>query len=800
MLFLPYNLVCYALILAQLFVKTVAHNKFPLVATIKQNLFYAVVPGNEYPQTRYKFNEADGFEDWRIEQLVGIAEIDNTGMPRGSTQSNDVLMYDEWIYLQNTENFGELYGVFDNAVTSLLNKIGEFKNRNNLINDKSSKPEKVKKSLKRADGNRPNSLKKLFGCIRPSSNDEHYLSGGHSPSPNHSKPQNEQNEELVNLVIECKVFIRDLHSEGAEGSLIDIFSFMNNHSEMRDLKKISELSKIQTEKLDEAIFKRIYEEHKEKSKSKRALVQGAGPVEGVNVTLVDDRSENYIQNRVVFFDRKWMSQLRFFLGTEFDKLFHKNKNGEKSLGSLLDEDIGFVNIRNMETALKERLKILSVYINEQEEERITQEIQQEIHADQQGNQKEKSFLNLIYNTAVLDIDRQYEKPLAILGAPVKRPESFNFNHLWQILTNYEGMIELNETIGIPFDLFFCAGGSQDKIRTRFIEKPKQLTESINYGVAIFDKVNDNVNVFEENTHFFRHHMECMIRHLENQKIDELIRGADFVSEELKKRYANINDLIIHGMGEPEVKRLDSPLTKTSKVVNIRLFELNQSLRITSITPIALVEFIEELKMERNKEGNRMNQKKYDEFLEELQKKWAKALFYYTFSARHPKRFGEVVIEDDWKKQGEASTSTRKIREPKQILKFDPYRENTSTFWVAIYGIENPVKEISGTKDSAIIAAIGDANTSTHFMTSSGTSTGKFLYFETFYGRFGVERAVDAIKKYYQNPDQLNLRKLMNSALKKVRKRVLEKAKEYVDLQPGIKVDIDDQQSEEEELE
>jgi len=41
---------------------------------------------------------------------------------------------------------------------------------------------------------------------------------------------------------------------------------------------------------------------------------------------------------------------------------------------------------------------------------------------------------------------------------------------------------------------------------------------------------------------------------------------------------------------------------------------------------------------------------------------------------------------------------------------------------------------------------------------------------------------------------------MNSALKKVRKRVLEKAKEYVDLQPGIKVDIDDQQSEEEDLE
>jgi len=82
----------------------------------------------------------------------------------------------------------------------------------------------------------------------------------------------------INLIIKSKVFISDLNSEGSEGSFIDIFSFMERHSEMKDLKNIFELSKIQTEELDEAIYKRIYEEHKKESKSKRAIVQGAGPV------------------------------------------------------------------------------------------------------------------------------------------------------------------------------------------------------------------------------------------------------------------------------------------------------------------------------------------------------------------------------------------------------------------------------------------------------------------------------------------------------------------------------------------
>uniref|UniRef100_A0A914KNC0 Uncharacterized protein n=1 Tax=Meloidogyne incognita TaxID=6306 RepID=A0A914KNC0_MELIC len=330
-----------------------------------------------------------------------------------------------------------------------------------------------------------------------------------------------------------------------------------------------------------------------------------------------------------------------------------------------------------------------------------------------------------YSMKILD----YEKPLAILGAPVKRPGSFDFNHVREMLMNYEGMVESEKIIGIPFDLFFCAGGARDQIRTKFIvilseeiqskfdkinypifsEEPKQLTESVNYGVVIFDKENTSIKVFEDSAAFYRDPMAGMTEHLVKQNINGLIEESS-LSKPLKTKYANLTEMIL----------------KDNQIV-VRLFESNPTLHIASITPRALVKFIEDLE---NEKGNNEDLKGYyDNFHEELQKRWAKALFSYTFSTRHPGRLGKVVIEGHEDEQVASSStgyrSKGKARKPEQILSFDSYSANTSTFYVGIYGIENPVKEIYGTQDSAIIAAIGDANTSAHFMTSSGTSTGKF---------------------------------------------------------------------------
>ncbi|CAK5090735.1 unnamed protein product [Meloidogyne enterolobii] len=624
-------------------------------------------------------------------------------MPRGSTQSNDVLIHDEWIYLQNTGNSE----VFDNFVISLLNKVAIFTsnnvnfnscNANNVENELKQYDqiqEKTREALQKSPGERETILSQRKGLL--SNLCRCFTRSRASHQETFSQDRKNHCEVLIELIIRCKVFIRDLHSEGAEGSLIDIFSFMNKHPRLRHLKQILNLSTVQSQGLDTAINERIYQEHLEnkmRKEYKNAIVQGAGPVGlyatyklfigGVNVTLVNDRSEDYIRNRVVFFDRKWMSQLRFFLGTEFDKLFFDKQNGEKSLGRILDEDIGFANIKNMENALMKRLKNLSSYINGREN-------QQEI------------FLNLVYNTAVLNIQTQHKKSLAILGAPIKRPELFDSDNLKKILTNLERTSD--GAIGIPFDLFFCAGGARDQIRTRFIEQPEQLTESKNYGVVIFDKENPNIKVFEDSAAFYRDPMNNMREHLEKQNIDGLIWQSG-LSKKLKSTYANLTEMILQ-----------------DKQIVVRLFESNPTLHIASITPEALVHFIEDL---QNEKGNRKKyMKNYDEFHNELQKRWAKALFDYTFSTRHPEKAGQVVIEGD-EHVGSSSTSYRGkeiATEPEQTLQFDPHSANTSTFWVAIYGIETPVAKINGS--SSIIAAIGDANTSAHFMTASGISTGKF---------------------------------------------------------------------------
>uniref|UniRef100_A0A1I8BXM5 VWFA domain-containing protein n=1 Tax=Meloidogyne hapla TaxID=6305 RepID=A0A1I8BXM5_MELHA len=500
----------------------------------------------------------------------------------------------------------------------------------------------------------------------------------------------------------------------------------------------------------------------------------------MNVTLVNDRPEEYIRNRVVFFDRKWMSQLRFFLGTKFNELFDKGGKGR-----WLDEDIGLVNIKNMETALKDRLKELSEYIKEKEEGK---------------NHQEKSFLNLIYNTAVLNIDTEnYENPMAILGAPVKRHDSFNIQTLKGELNGISFFEHNDNKLAIPFDLFFCAGGAKDEIRDKFLEKAEQLTESVNYGVAIFDKVEHDVKVFEDDSVFYRDNMAGMKLHLERQKIDELISGAEFISDRLKQRYANINELIIYGMEmdgqgnikpkkEYEIDDNGNIIRKTTEQVVVRLFEINPTLHIASITPLALVNFIEELKNERNtkaegfreeenrainvgrenlKKQHEKELKQYDNFHEKLQKKWAKALFEYTFSVRHEKKFkkGKVVIED-----GEASSSKRKG----QILKYDPHSANTSTFDVAIYGIANPVTEIvSKSGKKAVIIAVGDANTSAHFMTASA----KWL----------VDNVINVIKQYNQNFELFIL--LLNFVAREVRRRVLEKAREYVQVFYNVLFDL-----------
>lgn len=323
-----------------------------------------------------------------------------------------------------------------------------------------------------------------------------------------------------------------------------------------------------------------------------------------------------------------------------------------------------------------------------------------------------------------------------------------------------------------FKRFFKQG--IQTLKKIIIEKPQQLTENINHGVVVFDKKYSD-KVFEENIAlFFNDSMAEMETHL--SKMNEL--KTDFLSEKLKEEYAALKGRIIKGIeeeieeGEEEGKNkmeegphqtskkeivgasssMEGPHQISKEKIVATIFESNSNLFIISKTSLALVEFIDEFKNERNKLAKEFCElkgwslkkkiekvlKKYDDFYDKLQKRWAKAVFDYSYHKELERRgltgvdieraVGQVVIEEGIKektKSGKKHNAKKNGQEP-QILKFNPHSINTNTFWLAIYGIENPVNQISGKKDSAIIAAIGDANTSANPKTVSGMSTGKFL--------------------------------------------------------------------------
>ncbi|KAF7634082.1 hypothetical protein Mgra_00006502 [Meloidogyne graminicola] len=337
-------------------------------------------------------------------------------------------------------------------------------------------------------------------------------------------------------------------------------------------------------------------ENKENKEYKHAVVQGAGPIglyaafklfiEGINVTLVNNRSEEYIRNQLVIFDRKWMLQLPFFLGTVFDKLFIE----KGSKGKMLDEELGLINIKYLETELKNQLNKISKYVEEQ-----------------QKNTKEKSFLKLIFEAAVLDIKtNKGVVPLAVLGTPKKQGKAFELKNLEKELNYLNGKYiddsEGGKVVGIPFDLFFCAGGASDQIRNKHLEPPKSLTESVNYGVTIFDKKFTD-NIFEAAS--YTKPVSEMERFIKEQNIEKLISQAKFLPKEFIKKYLNITEEIIGKRNYIKKKcATKRPFSKflgsNEEKIVINLFETNPTLYMSSNTPKALVNFIEEFKNERKK--------------------------------------------------------------------------------------------------------------------------------------------------------------------------------------------------------
>uniref|UniRef100_A0A1I8BW88 DAO domain-containing protein n=1 Tax=Meloidogyne hapla TaxID=6305 RepID=A0A1I8BW88_MELHA len=521
---------------------------------------------------------------------------------------------------------------------------------------------------------------------------------------------------------------------------------------LSSLKIIFDLSKLQSTELDKAINETIYNKHihnKRKTKKyKNAIVEGAGLIglyaayklfmEGMNVTLVTGRS-NRRNDNICNIEQRWLLELRFFLGTEFDKLFDKEGKSKNRLHDNY-EVIGLVNLKNIGNKLKEHLE--AKYNNENHEN------------------EEKPFFNFIYETSVSCINTDNEKPMAI-------PDTDD------------------GTKGIPFDLFFYATRANDKF-VRFLEKLNSV---------IFHK-KFNKRIFKQDENKFNVKMD-MLYYLNKEKLKELIKTSNFLPEEIKQRYFFINMLIAKGMKEDyETIKSQSSKTRTGKFYNVNkkgmiiwrqeyqnifvcITETDTTIQIESKTPMAIVELIEEIKNEGKKLYNEYKSLKmalehveqnlnedtykiiekkfkkvnyykemlenYKNFIFELKKRWFRALFNFVYNEAY-KGKDNVIIKSKDEEIGETSTSKKQ----EHVLYFDTDNINKKTFLEEIYR-KNPVKEFKGTKDSAIFADVVDTELSHNFMCD----------FSMYY----VDSAVSAIKEYSESNEQKDLKEMLIEALR-----------------------------------
>ncbi|CAK5090198.1 unnamed protein product [Meloidogyne enterolobii] len=265
-----------------------------------------------------------------------------------------------------------------------------------------------------------------------------------------------------------------------------------------------------------------------------------------------------------------MSKLRFYLGTKFDKLLREEKLIEKYEYFSIP-----LNIKKFDDALKERLNVLSEYVQEKEKNK---------------KENEKSFLK--YDAKILDINTVNEKPLAILDKVYKGK-------------NFE----------IPFDLIFC-----------------DFEKQMKYGVVILHKKDFNNRIFKEDQN-----MIIKTNSIDSsllKKLETLKKESFFLSKQIRQRYYNLEYLIKNGMKKVE-NNFQNFLTRTGKVyatrpdarlvspsgivenISVQIFETETTIQIQSEIPMAIVELIEEVKNERE-ELKEMND-------EEFKMKWKESI-------------------------------------------------------------------------------------------------------------------------------------------------------------------------------
>ncbi|KAL3083415.1 hypothetical protein niasHS_011217 [Heterodera schachtii] len=804
----------------------------PVQFTTKHNLLFTALPPDN-GEAVYKFDGT--FYADRIAQLEYIAE------EGGSTQSNDCLEYGEYLKLREGGNFSkETIEKFEKAVKQMDEKIEQIRGENPILGTK-----RIEMNEFRA---------KLDNEIGPAADDESSLLHHQLVIKCKQFMRKLMSEEGEGSWVDIYSFMGAEGTEERHGTTLwNIYELAKIQSAKLD-EMINEAMWAEHE---ENWAKKTAKNGQKKKGNERVLIEGAGPIglfcavhlflAGANVTLVNDRPELYSRNHMTFLDAKFLAQFRFFLGTKFDEIYNK----ERSFGRIntLDGEVGQQNVKDIEQILKMRLVELASFVESKigpeqpsrlkllyqteitgiksdgqigieaivkvspkfnaKEQKHFNKRKVEIRAKNRGidleSAKKQIFDEKVENAKEIyaarraaALHQQKQTDQSDLSSQKQADQEDHNAAVEQVRLEMEGKVpELRHLAPIPFDILFCAGGANDRIRNKLLGNPIRRSISKNYGLVVFHKGNPNEKdgimeqrVFDHLTGFFKVKMSDFEPILQKQNFDKFVTNhGDILPKEFIKKYENLTQLIVRGLvkeneGKYEEDEIHKPHTKhiykqqngsfmladpkeePSQIV--RLVENRPTLHIASITPPAVEEFVRDIKREwQRSENDQAKQQLINEMRVRFERKWSAAIFDMCLGNAHPEKVGEILLNMDT--EGVPGKEMRKDQ-----LNFDPSPYNASVFPLTIFAVEKAVKVKEGTNgQTAIIAAIGDANTSPHFMTTSGLST----------GRLGVEWSAYALRDYHQGKiTEKELIERMSKKLNSIEQRVVKKVREYVTIE------------------
>uniref|UniRef100_A0A915EIM2 MABP domain-containing protein n=2 Tax=Ditylenchus dipsaci TaxID=166011 RepID=A0A915EIM2_9BILA len=229
---------------------------------------------------------------------------------------------------------------------------------------------------------------------------------------------------------------------------------------------------------------------------------------GMDVTVVNDRTEDYTRGQMLTLDGRWTNQMNWLLGTQFDQMLEGEDAVGKKFPELYKVQMG---LKYLEDALKHRLATLVSYVE---------------------SQNEGSIFQLFYEVAFEKVqfpnetDRQFKALLKPSDKCLVKGK----------------VVSLRCSKTVVFDVLASVGGAADSTRDTYIGIPREYTIPKRFATSTFRR---GANL-----------KKVQFLPLPLEDMEKLIKENEFVPELLKDKYRNLTKHILQGFQGDSDSQID----------------------------------------------------------------------------------------------------------------------------------------------------------------------------------------------------------------------------------------------------